>query len=71
MTYMVKAQIMQHHGVPILIEKFSRYVPRHVIVHFSKVLNDISLYLPNLGQLVAYCNKETGRSVRTVEKAGK
>ena len=45
MTNMVQTEIMQYHAIPIGLVKLVRYVSRHVVIHFSKILASISQLL--------------------------
>jgi hypothetical protein len=41
---MIQAQIMQNHCIPISIAQLARNMPRHILIHFGKILQITSTY---------------------------
>lgn len=45
---MIQAEIVQDHGIPITVQQLLRNVPRHVVIHFRKVLQSHTSRVNNL-----------------------
>lgn len=69
MTYVVQAEKVQDHGVPVVILQLVRNMPCHVIVHLRKVL----IYIISLGSCgkwlgETYSNEEAGSTIRSIKQ---
>lgn len=45
MADVIKSKIVQDHAIPIILLQLPRYMPRHIVIHFSKILMDWILVL--------------------------
>ena len=39
MPNMIEAQVVQYHRVPVTVQQLLGNMPRHIIIHFCKVLH--------------------------------
>lgn len=69
---MIQAQIVQNHGIPVVVLQLSRDVSSDVVVHFGKILLPLSKGSSTaLAQASPYRNEEACGSVRPVKGVGK